>query len=92
MSHELRTPLNAIIGFSELLEYGAKDAKTKENIHEVVMAGNHLLDLVNEILDLSKIESGKMDVDVKSYNLNEMLNYCLAIITPAATKRVLFKL
>lgn len=87
MSHELRTPLNAILGFSQLLEMNENDDETKQNIDEIITAGNHLLKLITEILDLSKIESGKIEISIASHNLNELLYYCLAIIKPAADKR-----
>ena len=84
MSHELRTPLNAILGYSQLLEVDAKDEATKENIGEIIHAGHHLLDLINEILDLAKIESGMIDVSIHSYNLGKLINKCLSIIKPLA--------
>lgn len=87
MSHELRTPMNAIIGFSQLLEMDAKDDSTKENIREVINAGNHLLELINELLDLAKIESGNVDLSIDSHNLNKLLSGCLSIIKPAADKQ-----
>lgn len=65
MSHELRTPLNAIIGYSEMLESGIGGTLTEKQeryIHNVVISGRHLLDMVNDILDLSKIEAGKFQI------------------------------
>jgi len=82
MSHELRTPLNAILGFAQLLEMEESDDSKKENISEIIQGGNHLLELVNEILDLSKIESGKVELSVNSHNLNELLNRSLSFIKP----------
>ena len=87
MSHELRTPLNAILGFAQILEMDAKDDLTKKNIREIIDGGNHLLILINEVLDLSKIESGKADLSIKNHNLSKLLIYCLAMIQPAADKR-----
>ena len=66
MSHELRTPLNAIIGYSEMLQEEAEDAELTEfsagPARRSTRAGKHLLGLINDILDLSKIEAGKMEL------------------------------
>ena len=86
MSHELRTPLNAVIGFSQLLEMDAKDEKTRENSQEIMNAGNHLLSLITEILDLSKIESGNIELSIKKCCLNEILNDTLSLINPLTEK------
>jgi len=84
MSHELRTPLNAILGFSQLLQMNENDGEKKENLGEIINAGNHLLDLVNEILDLSKVESGMVDISIHSCNVGELVKSCLSIINPFA--------
>ena len=84
MSHELRTPMNAILGFSQLIDLQTKDELTKENINEVINAGNHLLGLINEILNLSEIESGKVSLDINSYSLKSILEFCLLMIKPSA--------
>lgn len=67
MSHELRTPLNAIIGFSELLDVSETDKHRKDNIAHIYNAGNHLLMLINEVLDLASIESGKINLQIKNH-------------------------
>lgn len=87
MSHELRTPLNAILGFSQLMNMDVKDNQTKDNIHEIIDAGNYLLGLINEILDLSKIESGKVELSILKHNLNELIDDSLSLIEPLADKR-----
>jgi len=87
MSHELRTPLNAIMGFSQLLEINAVDDVTKDNAKEIVDAGNYLLELINQVLDLSKIESGHVPLLISSYNLSDLVNNCLSIINPIADSR-----
>ena len=86
MSHELRTPLNAMLGFSQLLEMDAKDKKTKYNAQEIIDAGNHLLSLVNEVLDLSKIEDGNIELSIEKCSLNKTLNNMLTLISPLAEK------
>lgn len=90
MSHELRTPLNAIIGFSELLKDGlAGELSQKQNdyIAQIFNSGRHLLALINDILDLSKIEAGRMTLDLEEIGLNELLQACLAIVMDKAIKR-----
>ena len=84
MSHELRTPMNAILGFSQLIDMNVKDESTKNYIKEVINAGNHLLKLINEILNLSQIESGKVDLCFDSYSLKDILESCLIMIQPSA--------
>jgi len=82
MSHELRTPLNSIIGFSEVLEdqlLGTLNESQRENVMYILKAGRHLLSLINDILDLSKVESGKMELDVESVSLRELLDASLAM-------------
>lgn len=86
MSHELRTPMNAILGFSQLIEVSATDKQTKHNIEHVIKAGNHLLTLINEVLDLSKIESGTLDLSLEDASLNKILEESFTLIYPLAEK------
>jgi len=90
MSHELRTPMNAILGFSQLLYADKQDPLTPsqaESVDEVLKAGRHLLELINEILDIAKIESGKHQPIMKSVNLNEVVRASLSLLEPLRTKR-----
>jgi len=89
MSHELRTPLNAILGFGQMLELDADKLNEiqRDNVKEIIEAGHHLLWLINEILDLSKIESGKMEVEVKAVSLDDLLSQSIALITNQAKAR-----
>lgn len=87
MSHELRTPLNVILGFGELLEMTSKDDKTKDYVVEITKAGNHLLNIINDILDLSAIESGKLHLSIEKVSLSEVYGECLSLMTPLADKR-----
>lgn len=87
MSHELRTPMNAILGFSQLLEMQLTEQQFKNNAHEIVHAGTHLLELINEVLDLSHIESGKLKLSLKPIRLDYVIAECLAIISPLAEQR-----
>jgi signal transduction histidine kinase len=83
MSHEFRTPLNAIIGYSELLKEEFEDSQSLENLKDlsrIIMAGKHLLALVNDILDISKIEAGKVDLHLESFDLKQLINEVLLTI------------
>jgi len=87
MSHELRTPLNAIIGVSEMLREDAEAAKQDtEPLDRVLGAGRHLLALINDILDLSKIEAGRMELQIETFTLAPLLADVVKTIEPLATK------
>jgi PAS domain S-box-containing protein len=90
MSHELRTPLNSIIGFSEVLKDGLMGAITdqqRESIGNIFSSGNHLLSLINDILDLSKIEAGKMTLDLQSVHWHPLFANSLSVIHEMAASR-----
>lgn len=83
MSHELRTPLNAIVCFSELLESKESlDSESKDFAKDIVSASHNLLDLVNGVLDISKIEAGKMELINKEYNSFELFNSLSTMVIP----------
>src|SRR5713101_59403 len=87
MSHELRTPLNAIIGFSEVLlerMFGELSEKQEEYLQDVLSSGRHLLSLINDILDLSKVEAGKMELEPGVFNLKELLEGSLVMVKERA--------
>jgi signal transduction histidine kinase len=89
MSHELRTPLNAVIGYSQILLEDAQeegDADSVADLNKIHGAGQHLLKLVNEILDLSKIEAGRMELDLQQTVLSDLLNQIILEAEPAAAK------
>jgi len=87
MSHELRTPLNAIIGVSEMLREDAEAAnQDTEPIDRVLGAGRHLLALINDILDLSKIEAGRMELQLETFPLAPLLADVVKTIEPLAAK------
>jgi PAS domain S-box-containing protein len=90
MSHELRTPLNAILGFAQLFEYDEENPLTHsqlENVDHILKCGWHLLELINEILDLSRIESGKLELHMQAIVLDDVLKGCIKLIEPLAGKR-----
>jgi PAS domain S-box-containing protein len=87
MSHELRTPLNAVIGMSRLLatgRFGALNAKQSEYLDDISRAGEHLLALVNDVLDLTQVEAGRLDVQAGSFGLSETAEHLLAALRPLA--------
>ncbi|MDH5184344.1 MAG: ATP-binding protein [Gammaproteobacteria bacterium] len=90
MSHELRTPMNAILGFSQLMaadfDHNLSDDQI-ENLGEIIHAGDHLLSLINEILDLSRIDAGKIQISMEPVELKSILDECLSLITPLAEQR-----
>jgi PAS domain S-box-containing protein len=92
MSHELRTPLNAIIGFAELLHDGQVDPSTpqhKEFLGDILTSGRHLLQLINDVLDLAKVEAGKLDFRPETVELDKLIGEVVAITrTTSATRRV----
>lgn len=90
MSHELRTPLNAILGFAQVLELAggqALSAEQHEYIGHILHGGRHLLSLINEVLDLSAIEAGKMVIDIEEVALAPLTGECLTLVSPLATNR-----
>jgi signal transduction histidine kinase len=90
MSHELRTPLNAIIGFSEVLSermFGELNEKQAEYLKDIAASGTHLLSLINDILDLSKIEAGRMELELTDFHLPTALDSALTLVRERAGRR-----
>jgi signal transduction histidine kinase len=90
MSHELRTPLNAIIGFSEVLAekmFGEVNAKQAEYLQDILESGRHLLSLINDILDLSKIEAGHMELEPADFDLPSAIDNALILVRERASRR-----
>jgi two-component system, NtrC family, sensor kinase len=90
MSHELRTPLNAIIGFSEVLVdrmFGELNEKQEEYLKDIYASGQHLLSLINDILDLSKIEAGRMELEATDFDLPSAIDNALTLVRERATRR-----
>ena len=90
MSHELRTPLNAIIGFSEVLTdrlFGELNDKQAEYLKDIYASGTHLLSLINDILDLSKIEAGRMELELTDFDLPTALDNALTLVRERAGRR-----
>src|SRR5205814_222606 len=87
MSHELRTPLNAILGFSQVLReqlFGEINAKQSEYLDDIVSSGNHLLALINDVLDLSKVEAGQIELQVAPFSLRDALERGVVMVREQA--------
>jgi signal transduction histidine kinase len=91
ISHEIRTPLNAIIGFSEVMmseQFGPiGNERYREYMKDIHASGQHLVSLINDLLDLSKIEAGKLDLVFASVNLNQLVQQCVALMQPQANQQ-----
>jgi PAS domain S-box-containing protein len=90
ISHEIRTPLNAIIGFSEVMmeeRFGpVGNARYRDYLHDIHVSGAHLMSLINDLLDLSKIEAGKVDLSFESVPINAVIQECVALMQPQANR------
>lgn len=90
MSHELRTPLNAIIGYSDMLKEEAEDTGNQDyvsDLQKISLAGKHLLNIINDILELAKIEGGKVDLFLETLSLSDLLSEIIDIVRPLMTKK-----
>lgn len=89
MSHELRTPLNAIIGYSEMLQEEVQElgvGELGEDLSRIHTSGRHLLALINDVLDLSKIEAGKMELHIEEFAVDEVMDEVLTTARPLADR------
>src|SRR2546427_11453879 len=92
MSHELRTPLNAIIGFSEVLlerMFGELNPKQADYLQDILDSGRHLLDLINDILDIAKVEAGRMELMVERFALADVLEHGLTMVRERASRHAI---
>jgi two-component system sensor histidine kinase/response regulator len=87
MSHELRTPLNAILGFSQLLEMDHLTPEQLEGVQQIRKGGRHLLDLINEVLDISRIEAGRMSLSLEPVPVARTLAEAVDLIRPLVDQR-----
>lgn len=88
MSHELRTPMNAVLGFAQLLELDPDlNGEQQENVEEIIRGGRHLLDLINEVLDLARVESGRVELTPEPLEIQGLMDECLALVEPLAGER-----
>jgi len=87
MSHEIRTPMNSIIGFSELAQYGDIPHKTREYLYNIQESAQWLLEIINDILDISKIESGRIDLENIPFDLPNIFTHCQSVIIPKTIEK-----
>jgi PAS domain S-box-containing protein len=87
MSHELRTPMNAILGFGQILEMRRLGPRETESVNQILKAGQHLLQLINEVLEISRIEAGEMSISIEPVPLYEVITEALNLVRPAAAQR-----
>jgi len=87
MSHELRTPLNAVIGFAQLLDEGLLDPEQRDNARQILRGGQHLLGLINEVLDITLIETGRLRISLEPVRLPDVIDESLELVRPAAIAR-----
>ena len=87
MSHDLRTPLNAILGFAQLLESETHGADQRESVRQILRGGRHLLDLINEILELARIESGRLALSPEAVSVDQIVQEAVDLVRPLAAER-----
>jgi len=88
MSHELRTPMNAILGFAQVLDMdGSLDSSHRKHVREILQGGRHLLKMINELLDLAKIESGRIELSLQAVSLDDLIDECWSLLGQVANSR-----
>jgi signal transduction histidine kinase len=84
MSHELRTPLNAILGFAQLLDMVGLEAENSDDVGRILVAGRHLLELINELLDIGRIEAGELTMSIEPVEMDEIIGSAIGLVRPLA--------
>jgi signal transduction histidine kinase len=87
MSHELRTPLNAILGFGQILEMDSLDEDQAESVQQILKAGNHLLGLIDEVLDIARIDTGTLAISIEPVRVRDVMQEAMDLIRPLAEQR-----
>jgi len=86
MSHELRTPMNSILGFAQLLEMGELSDTQEASVKHILTSGRHLLQLINEVLEISRIEAGSINLSIEPVNITNSIKSICAMVAPLAEK------
>lgn len=89
MSHELRTPLNAVLGFAQLLDMDSVNVEQRDSVEHILKAGRHLLALIDEVLDIARIEAGRLDLSLEPVNVREVMGEARALLAPLAAERAI---
>jgi PAS domain S-box-containing protein len=87
MSHELRTPMNAVLGFAQLMQLSELTPDLQESVDQILRAGRHLMVLIDEVLDISRIEQGRMEVSLEAIALAPVLDGAMELVRPLAEQR-----
>lgn len=82
MSHELRTPLNSVLGFAQILDMDIEDREMRESLAQILRAGRHLLSLIDEVLDIARIEAGRMELLIEPVGLDDIVTEAIALAAP----------
>ena len=87
MSHELRTPLNSILGFGQLLEINGVDSGQRESVDQILRGGRHLLEMIDEVLDIARVETGELRLSPEPIHAAELVRETIALVVPLAEQR-----
>ena len=87
MSHELRTPLNAVLGFAQLLTTEPLADEARDNVQQILKGGQHLLDLINEVLDISRIEAGRLSLSLEPVGVRDVVRHVAEMVAPLTAPR-----
>jgi len=87
MSHELRTPMNSILGFAQLMQMGELSQAQKKGVNHILTSGTHLLNLINEVLDISRIEAGRLTLSLEPVQVSSVIMEMIDVVQPNAAKR-----
>jgi signal transduction histidine kinase len=87
MSHDLRTPLNAILGFAQLLQLDATEDDRRDSVRQILKGGAHLLELINEVLDIARIEAGHLALSLEPVSVGDVVQQALDLVRPLASAR-----
>ena len=87
MSHDLRTPLNAILGFAQILQMDRLTLEQAESVQQILRGGVHLLELINEVLDIARIEAGQLSLSPEPVAVDEVISHVVDLVRPLGSAR-----